>query len=128
MAGEDVTAVEGLPFFGDFEKLFGSGSKDHWSTAKQIAVQMASGEDGDPNVDPSDRIALEELSRIALKNIVCNGGLLAYPAGSLHILGPANIADVTIKNDWSFDQGWVQCQQVFGGQQPIWVGQITPCC
>ena len=30
-----------------------------------MAVQMASGEDGDPNVDPSDRIALEELSRIA---------------------------------------------------------------
>ena len=55
---ENNNPFEGLPFFGDFEKLFGAGSKDHWSTAKQIAVQMASGEDGDPNVDPSDRIAL----------------------------------------------------------------------
>ena len=56
---------EGIPFFGDFEKLFGGGGQDHWSTAKQIAVQMAAGEDGDANVDPSHRIALEELSRVA---------------------------------------------------------------
>ena len=32
------------PFFGDFEKLFGGG-QDHWSTAKQIALQMAAGEE-----------------------------------------------------------------------------------
>ena len=72
---ENNNPFEGLPFFGDFEKLFGSGSKDHWSTAKQIAVQMASGEDGDPNVDPSDRIALEELSRIAQLHVSNATGL-----------------------------------------------------
>ena len=27
---------EGIPFFGDFEKLFGGG-QDHWSTAKHHA-------------------------------------------------------------------------------------------
>jgi len=72
---ENNNPFEGLPFFGDFEKLFGAGGKDHWSTAKQIAVQMASGEDGDPNVDPSDRIALEELSRIAQLHVSNATGL-----------------------------------------------------
>jgi len=72
---ENNNPFEGLPFFGDFEKLFGADGKDHWSTAKQIAVQMASGEDGDPNVDPSDRIALEELSRIAQLHVSNATGL-----------------------------------------------------
>ena len=65
---------EGIPFFGDFEKLFGGG-QDHWSTAKQIAVQMAAGEEGDSNVDPSHRIALEELSRVAQLHVSDATGL-----------------------------------------------------
>ena len=66
---------EGIPFFGDFEKLFGGGGQDHWSTAKQIAVQMAAGEEGDSNVDPSHRIALEELSRVAQLHVSDATGL-----------------------------------------------------
>ena len=59
----------GMPFFGDFEKLFNSGGQDPWGTAKQIAVQLAAGENVDSNVDPSHRIILEELSRIAQLHI-----------------------------------------------------------
>lgn len=58
-----------MPFFGDFEKLFNSGGQDPWGTAKQIAVQLAVGENVDSNVDPSHRILLEELSRIAQLHI-----------------------------------------------------------
>jgi len=54
-----------MPFFGDFEKLFNSGGQDPWATAKQIAIQLVASENVDSNVDPSHRILLEELSRIA---------------------------------------------------------------
>ena len=72
---DNDSPFEGIPFFGDFEKLFGGGGQDHWSTAKQIAVQMAAGEDGDSNVDPSHRIALEELSRVAQLHVSDATGL-----------------------------------------------------
>ncbi|MBU98470.1 MAG: hypothetical protein CL429_05185 [Acidimicrobiaceae bacterium] len=59
----------GIPFFGDFEKMFGAGNQDPWRTAKQVATQMAIDGNNDLNVDPSHRIALEELSRIAQLHI-----------------------------------------------------------
>ena len=59
----------GIPFFGDFEKMFGGGNQDPWRTAKQVATQMAIDGNNDLNVDPSHRIALEELSRIAQLHI-----------------------------------------------------------
>lgn len=62
---ENTNPFEGFPFFGDFEKLFGNMGQDHWGTAKQIAIQMAAGDNTDPNVDPSHRIEIEQLSRIA---------------------------------------------------------------
>jgi putative hydrolase len=62
---ENTNPFEGFPFFGDFEKLFGNMGQDHWGTARQIAIQMAAGDNTDPNVDPSHRIEIEQLSRIA---------------------------------------------------------------
>mgnify|MGYP006114344975 CR=1 FL=1 len=62
---ENTNPFEGFPFFGDFEKLLGNMGQDHWGTARQIAIQMAAGDNTDPNVDPSHRIEIEQLSRIA---------------------------------------------------------------
>ena len=54
----------GLPFFGDLSKLFGAGG-DPWSTARQLAIQMATNGVSEPNVDPAVRIELEQLARVA---------------------------------------------------------------
>tara|TARA_B100000686_G_C16787686_1_gene976370 strand:+ start:536 stop:1687 length:1152 start_codon:yes stop_codon:yes gene_type:complete len=62
---ENENPFSEFPFFGEFGNLFGGAGQDHWSTAQQIAIQIAAGDNSDPNVDPSHRIALEELSRIA---------------------------------------------------------------
>lgn len=55
-----------MPFFGDLSNManmFGGG--DPWAQARQIAASVASGGESEPNVDPSDRIAFEQLARVA---------------------------------------------------------------
>ena len=72
---ENINPFGGFPFFGDFEKLFGNAGQDHWGAAKQIAIQLATGGESEPNVDPSHRIEIEELSRIAQLHISDATGL-----------------------------------------------------
>jgi len=56
-----------MPFFGDFSQManmFGGGG-DPWAQAKQIAASVATGGESEANVDPGDRIAFEQLARVA---------------------------------------------------------------
>lgn len=66
-----------MPFFGNFgnmANLFGGGG-DPWAQAKQIAAQVASGGSSEPNVDPADRIAFEQLARVAELHVTGTTGL-----------------------------------------------------
>ncbi len=72
---ENINPFGGFPFFGDFEKLFGNAGQDHWGAAKQIAIQLATGGEPESNVDPSHRIEIEELARIAELHIHNSTGL-----------------------------------------------------
>ena len=72
---ENINPFGGFPFFGDFERLFGNAGQDHWGAAKQIAIKLATGGDSESNVDPSHRIEIEELSRIAQLHISDATGL-----------------------------------------------------
>jgi len=72
---ENENPFGGFPFFGDFEKLFGNSGQDQWGAAKQIAIQLATGGESESNVDPSHRIEIEELSRIAQLHIQDSTGL-----------------------------------------------------
>ncbi len=58
---------EGLPFFGDIGKLLGgaSGGGLQWDTARQMAMQLASAGESEANVDPIDRMDVEQLARVA---------------------------------------------------------------
>lgn len=56
---------EGLPLFGDLAKMFSAGSAGPWETARQIAAQIATDGESEPNVDPVDRLAVEQLARVA---------------------------------------------------------------
>lgn len=66
-----------MPFFGNFgnmANLFGGGG-DPWAQAKQIAASVASGGASEANVDPADRIAFEQLGRVAELHVTATTGL-----------------------------------------------------
>lgn len=66
-SGSDGNPFGDMPFFGDFSQManmFGGGG-DPWAQAKQIAGSVATGGESEANVDPSDRIAFEQLARVA---------------------------------------------------------------
>ena len=69
MASEDSFEEDnpfgGLPFFGDLGKLFNHGGPIAWDVARQFAYQIATEGEAEPNVDPLDRIKLNELARVA---------------------------------------------------------------
>jgi putative hydrolase len=56
---------EGLPIFADLAKLFVSQGPVNWEIARQMAHYVAVGEGTEANVDPLERIRLEELVRVA---------------------------------------------------------------
>jgi putative hydrolase len=57
--------LSGMPLFGDLAKLFSQQGSIGWDAARQLALSIATdgGEEG--NVDPLERIRLEQLARIA---------------------------------------------------------------
>lgn len=59
----------GVPFFGDLAKMLQSQMQGQgpiaWDAAQQFALSIAVEGGSEPNVDPSARIALEELARVA---------------------------------------------------------------
>ncbi len=65
----------GFPFFGDLSKLLGGAASSGWDTARQLAVQLAAGGESEPNVDPSVRIELEQLIRVAELHVCRTTGL-----------------------------------------------------
>ena len=87
-AGGDPQAI-----LGNFMQLFGgtaSGGLDH---ATQVAISVATGGQTENNVDPVERIALEQLVRVAELQVGEATGLRTSSAG------PLSIAAVT-KTDW----------------------------
>ena len=65
-----------MPFFGDFSKMAGMfGGGDPWAQARQIAASVATGGESEANVDPADRIAFEQLARVAELHVTTTTGL-----------------------------------------------------
>jgi putative hydrolase len=52
-------------FLRDISRMFSGGGADSWETAAQLAGTVANEGRTDPNVDPADRIAVEQLARVA---------------------------------------------------------------
>lgn len=70
MSSSDPLGGGSNPFegiFGDIFRLIGSSSTGplNWDVAKQVATLIAGNGQVEPNVDPLDRIQLEELARVA---------------------------------------------------------------
>lgn len=72
---------EGMPFLGDLAKLLGGQGGMAWDSARQLAVSVATGGASEPNVDPVERIALEQLARAADLHVADVTGLTTSLSG-----------------------------------------------
>jgi len=87
-------AFGNLPFFGDLAKLLGQQGPIAWDAASRLALTLASGGESEPNLDPSVRIAVEELGRVADLHVTDATGLSTALGGR-----PTTIVPVT-RTQW----------------------------
>ncbi len=87
---------EGLPIFGDLARLFQQSGTAAWDAARQLAGQLASGGESEPNVDPTDRIAIEQLARVAELQVAKETGLTSSSEISILATTRTNWATTTL--------------------------------
>jgi putative hydrolase len=85
----DPNPFKGLPFFGDLARLFNQGPMS-WDAARQLAMQIATDGKSEPNVDPMDRMLLEQLTRVADLQVAAETGLSTSVAGRPLAIVPVN--------------------------------------
>src|SRR4051794_19350900 len=72
---------QGLPIFGDLAKMFQQQGTMSWDAARQLALSIATGASPESNVDPLERIQIEQLARVAELQIANATGLDPAPGG-----------------------------------------------
>lgn len=124
----------------------GSGAGSGLDSATQIAVSIASGGTNEPNVDPIERIALEQLIRVAELHITEATGLRSSTDAPLTI-APVTRADWVRKSmqplkplleklaasmttgptsdDMGSDPQMAMFEQMFSAMRPMMVGMTT---
>src|SRR5258708_36181595 len=70
-------------FFGDMMKMFMTDGPLNWQLARQAALVTATGGESEPNVDPIERIRLEELPRVADLHVADATGLATSQTGAV---------------------------------------------
>jgi putative hydrolase len=71
----------GMPFFGDLMRLLQSQGPISWDAARQLAVTIATDGTSEPNVEPAERMNLEQLGRVADLHVANRTGLATAPGG-----------------------------------------------
>lgn len=79
-----------MPFFGDLAKMLGQQSGMAWDSARQLAIGVATEGTSETNVDPADRIAIEQLARVADLHVADVTGLSTSVAGHAVSVLPVN--------------------------------------
>jgi putative hydrolase len=72
---------EGMPIFRDLARMFTAGGPVNWEIARQVGLWVATGGQGESNVDPLRRIRLEELVRVADLHVAEATGLATNATG-----------------------------------------------
>jgi putative hydrolase len=70
-------------FLGDMMKMFMTDGPLNWQLARQAALMTATGGESEPNVDPLDRLRLEELLRVADLHVSDATGLATSQTGKI---------------------------------------------
>jgi putative hydrolase len=76
-----------MPFLGDLAKLLGGGGVP-WDAARQWALALATDGRSEPNVDPIERMRLEELGRVAEMHVARVTGLSTSTTGAVPNVSP----------------------------------------
>ena len=86
---------EGFPLFGDLARMFASQGPVNWDVARQMALWIATEGKPQGNVEPLERIRLEELARVADMHVGTATGLSTSVSGG--ILGVVPVS----RGDWA---------------------------
>ena len=78
---EGQNPLEGLPLFGDLARLFSSQGPVNWDVARQMAGWIATEGASEANVEPLERMRLEELARVADMHVAELTGLATAGSG-----------------------------------------------
>jgi len=70
-----------IPLFGDLARMLQQQGPVSWDAARQLAASIATEGTSEPNVDPSDRIRIEQLARVAELHVAQASGLTTSPTG-----------------------------------------------
>jgi putative hydrolase len=90
---ESGNPFEGLPMFGDLARMFSRQGPVNWDVARQTASWLATDGKPEPNVDPLERIRLEELVRVADLHVSAATGLSTSIAGGVLSILPVSRGD-----------------------------------
>ena len=74
-----------MPLFGDLAKLFQQQAPATWDAARQLAISVATDGQSEPNIDPVDRMNLEQLARVAELRVADVTGLTTAIGGGLTV-------------------------------------------
>jgi putative hydrolase len=72
---------EGMPFLGDIARMLGQQAGMAWESARQLAASIATEGAGEANVDPADRMSVEQLARVADLHVADVTGLSTSVSG-----------------------------------------------
>jgi putative hydrolase len=81
---------EGLPLFGDIARMLGQQGGTAWDGARQLAVSVATEGASEPNVDPMERMRIEQLARVADLRVADATGLSTSVSGRAVSVLPVN--------------------------------------
>ncbi len=94
------TGDSGNPFqslLGDLMNMLGTNAPNQWEMTRSFAVNVATGGDAEPNVEPIQRIRVEQLSRVAELNVVEATGMPVSPDGRRLTCVPVGRGDWTLR-------------------------------
>jgi putative hydrolase len=81
---------EGMPLFGDLARMLGQQGPVAWDAARQMALSIATNGISEPNVDPIERMQLEQLARVADLHVSDVTGLSTSITGATLTVLPVN--------------------------------------
>ncbi|HEX9683317.1 MAG TPA: zinc-dependent metalloprotease [Acidimicrobiales bacterium] len=78
---DDDQPFHGVPFFGDLAKMFSGQGPVNWDLARQMAQMIATEGQAEANVDPTVRMAVADLVRVAEMRVEGATGLSTSTSG-----------------------------------------------
>jgi putative hydrolase len=79
-----------MPFLGDIARMLGQQGGAAWDSARQLAVSVATGGASEANVDPVERMQIEQLARVADLRVADATGLSTSVSGRAVSVLPVN--------------------------------------